>query len=787
MLLDLLRAFVRENVPEHLRGLWTPDGETQLLFADSGKPVRIPWDGNGDPHYDDSSTRLSLDGLQALGVSGWNHVDGRSVFSFIDVDGVNHSAGHDAQTLDDLIARLLLIPEVEIVKSKSGSGFHLRVYFNPDSLPIAKIRKHHTANGQRVLKWLGKRVGSILEDTKDCCGGNQWIWHADQKPGGFEVIKPSTANMPAGWDDEIAEPAAPVVETPHHEAHPLTPKHQKLIDHLTARGEAEWDGKMLVTHTHHLLMAAQEASLKIGGDFTTIATGKSGPSDRNCWAYPDLNGSWRVYRFKQGTKEHRSWWTSAAGWTTTRFNCKKKFEVNFMDLAADDELFHDSAGNAYITTTIRGVTETLPIMDRLYRAKLRVDCMAEYGKIPPADSIVALTQQLEAIALLERPEYPVAIRVAEHGGRLYIDLANRERQIVEVHGGKWQIVTEAPVRFLRPFGLLPLPVPEPGGKPDDLRQFINVDAEDVALLLAFIVGCFHPSGPYAVLQLVGEQGSAKSSLMRLIHDFVDPQLAIGNTMPRDERDLLVSAQLRWLMSFDNVDELNRKVSSLLCMIVTGAASANRKLFTDADQSILRAKRPVVLTAIGSVVTASDLLDRTLTLMLPPIPADKRKSEFAIAQELRKDGVRGKIFGYILGGVAAALAGHAKVKRDDMPRLADLFSWATAAEQALEIPAGSAIAAVKRQAAEESQHIFDDSFGQQIIKLCKEGFKGSASDLRSALAKRVALPPEHNPKAIAKHLREIAPDLRRNGYCVSFSRHKDKRIIELASESTAAAA
>src|SRR5438874_594521 len=105
MLLDLLSTFVRENVPEHLQGLWTSDGETQLLFAGQDKPVRMPWQGATDPHWEETQTQpKTLDGIQALGVSGWNYVDGRSVFSFIDFDGMTHAAGHEQQTLDDLIA-----------------------------------------------------------------------------------------------------------------------------------------------------------------------------------------------------------------------------------------------------------------------------------------------------------------------------------------------------------------------------------------------------------------------------------------------------------------------------------------------------------------------------------------------------------------------------------------------------------------------------------------------------------------------------------------------------------
>jgi hypothetical protein len=776
MLLDGLRAFVRENVPSHLQGLWTPDIEVQLYFDDD-KPFRIPKDGNGQPHFSDHDYHPPFDRLTAFGATGWDWQNQRTLYVCFDLDGLNHALGFTAAALLELVERLKLIAQVEIIRSKSGQGYHVRIYFDPDSAPVARTRKAHIDHGQHALRWLCDQIGEVMADMTDACGVVAWLYHRERGPGGFELVKESTAFMPVDWDADC-QPQPTKADTPSAEPVPISSTHQKVIDAVTQRGFGEWDAEAmrLNTHTHHLLTLVEDSSLKIRGDFATIATGKDGPSDRNCFCYPSHNGSWRVYRHNQGAKEHSSWWTSEGGWTTTFFNKKNSSRADdpaiLGALAGEDELFHDPSGRAYVTTTIRGIRETLLLSDGRYKAKLRLAFTARTGKLLYPDTLNLVLSQLEAVALLERPEYHASIRVAEHDGRVYVDLADRERQIVEISKDGWRVVQDAPVRFVRPFGLLPLPLPERGGTLDELRRFVNVPDDEIPLLLAFAVACFHPTGPYALLQIVGEQGSAKSSLMRLIHDFTDPQLATGNTLPRDERDLLVSAQQRWLLSFDNVDDLNRKLSSLLCMVVTGAASANRKLFTDADQVILRAKRPVVITSIGNVVTASDLLDRTLTLTLPPIPPENRKSEFAIAQELRRDGVRGRIFGYILDGVSAALAGHASIERDDMPRLADLFSWATAAEAGLGVPTGSAIAAFRQQQAEESALATESEFAKSVIRLCKTGWSGTANDLADAVSS------ELGAQQISNSLREIAPDLRRAGHTIDFVKSNGKKLIRL---------
>lgn len=782
MLLGELRAFVRANVAPHLQGLWNTDIESQVIFDAPDGRKRIPHDGDGAPNYDDTAYHPPMAKLTALGCTGWNWMDGRSVYCTIDVDGLNHADGHTAETLDDLVRRLTLVDQVEIIRSKSGRGYHVRLYFDPEALPIAHTRKAHISNCLRALTWLSSRIGHDLEAKSDAVGVVAWIYHTERAENGFQLVKQSTAFMPDGWDSEFPQHVKTgAAEAPEHVPLPLTPKHQELIDWLTRNGRGEWKNGRLVTHTYSLLLASQDKALKVKGSFSTLATGKDGPSDRNCFCYPDADGSWRVYRLGprgKPTKEHESWWRSSGGFTTCWFNRSKEEKVCpanvLVALAEKDELFHDATGRTFTSTTIRGIRETLQLSDPQYRAKLRLAFTEHTGRIVSGDALATAIDQLAAVAMLQRPEYPVAIRLSEHDGALFIDLANTQRQIVRVTPAGWSIVDDSPVRFLRPFGLLPLPVPLPGGSLAELRQFVNVENEDLPLLLAFVVGCFHPSGPYGLLQVVGEQGSAKSSLMRLIHDFVDPNMAVGNTLPRDERDLLVAAQLRWLVSFDNVSEISKKLSGLLCMLVTGAASANRKLFTDDAQSILKAKRPVVVTAIANVVTASDLLDRTLTLVLPTIPPENRKSEFAISQELRRDGVRGRIFGFILDGVAAALAGHANVQRDDMPRMADLFSWATAAEPAYGLEPGSAIEAVKRQASEESGHAVESPFAKAIIGLCREGFSGSAAEIAARIPEL-----DLSARQVGSLLREIAPDLRRLGHYVKLRKSNGNKIVELS--------
>jgi len=56
------------------------------------------------------------------------------------------------------------------------------------------------------------------------------------------------------------------------------------------------------------------------------------------------------------------------------------------------------------------------------------------------------------------------VRLAEHDdGAIYIDLGDTEWQAIRVAKGDWIVVRNPPVKFRRPRGLLPLPVPVRGG------------------------------------------------------------------------------------------------------------------------------------------------------------------------------------------------------------------------------------------------------------------------------------------------------------------------------------
>ena len=59
-------------------------------------------------------------------------------------------------------------------------------------------------------------------------------------------------------------------------------------------------------------------------------------------------------------------------------------------------------------------------------------------------------------------------------------------------------------------------------------------------------------GPYPLLAISGEQGSAKTVLSKMLKALIDPSAAPVRALPREERELMIAANNGYLLAFDNL-------------------------------------------------------------------------------------------------------------------------------------------------------------------------------------------------------------------------------------------
>jgi hypothetical protein len=451
--------------------------------------------------------------------------------------------------------------------------------------------------------------------------------------------------------------------------------------------------------------------------------------------------------------------------------------TDLVELAAAAELFHDLTGEAYATVDVDGHQETWLIKAKGFRRWLARQYHHAHEKTPGSQALQDALGVLEGKAMFDGLEMAVYTRLAEHDGAIYLDLANDSWEAVQITSAGWQVVSESPVKFRRARGMLPLPYPMPGGDLDELQAFVNVahDSDmDWMLLTEWLISAYRPTGPYPVLVLHGEQGAAKSTTARVLRALVDPNTAALRATPKDPHNLMIAAVNGWILNLDNLSHLPAWLSDAICRLSTGGGFATRELYSDSEEVLFDAQRPVILNGIEELATRGDLLDRSVILYLEEIPQAERKLEAIFWKEF--EAARPKLLGVLLNAVSTALANIGGIELDELPRMADFAVWGAAAAPALGWKAQEFLKAYtgNREAANELS-LEASPIKPFISHKADMGFNGTAQQLLDDLnllaseqIKRQNTWPK-NGRSLSNALRRIAPNLRAIGIDIEFVR------------------
>jgi hypothetical protein len=464
-----------------------------------------------------------------------------------------------------------------------------------------------------------------------------------------------------------------------------------------------------------------------------------------------------------------------------------------MALASGAELFHTPRGEPYGAIKIGKRVEVLALNSSAFETWLGGRFYQQTEITPAAQAVSNATRSLKFQALFTAPEQEVHVRVGGAVERWFLDLNDDEGRAVEITGEGWRVIKEPPVRFVRPPGSLSLPEPVRGGNVRELAKFINLTELESTLLLlvAWLVGALCPEGPYAILLLIGEPGTGKSLLARLIQLLIDPWQAWQASLlsePRDVRELMIVARNRHVLAFDNLSGLLKTISNAICRLATGGGHSVRQLFTDTDEVIFDIKRPVILNGVEDFATASDLLDRCITLRLPVIPPEHRRTEREILRLFEE--ARPRILGALLNIAVESIKNLPQVRLQRMPRMADFAERIYAGIPAAGWTGEQFLEEFERVSAEascvalEASVIFDVLERYTAVRSC---FQGTMAELLVELNRfagdQVARLREwpKTASALGSALRKLAKDLRSRGYTVNELRTSRSRLFHIGRE------
>jgi hypothetical protein len=276
---------------------------------------------------------------------------------------------------------------------------------------------------------------------------------------------------------------------------------------------------------------------------------------------------------------------------------------------------------------------------------------------------------------------------------------------------------------------------------------------------------------------------------RLLRGLADPNSAALRSEPRDARDLIIAANNSGVVCLDNLSHLQPWLSDALCRLATGGGFSTRELYTDSDEILFDAMRPVILNGIEDLATRGDLLDRSIVVTLPAIREEDRRTEEEVWAEYER--CRPRVLGALLDAVATGLKNLPMVEVGKLPRMADFARWVTACEPALSweprsflnsylgnVRDSNELALADSPLVTPLRRFFEESVGKE--------WSGTASELLGKLNKLVddkmsaSKDWPKRPNALSGRLRRLAPNLRKIGLSVEFGhRHGGWRHIVLS--------
>lgn len=461
------------------------------------------------------------------------------------------------------------------------------------------------------------------------------------------------------------------------------------------------------------------------------------------------------------------------------------------------QLFHTPQNEAFASIEVKDHFESYPIGDPLFERWLFAMSFHDRGMAPSSQAVAAASKVLAGMAIFENPERSVQVRMARRDQVIYVDLADKERNVVRITSEGWNVIRDVPVRFWRPSGMRPLPLPKRGGTIGDLRPFLNLaDQDQWYLCLSWLTGALNPDGSFPPLILEGAHGAGKTTLARVLRDLIDPSVAPVRAMPADLRDLRISANNAWCLSFDNLSHVSAALCDALCGLSTGGAFSTRELYTNDGERIFEGRRPIIMNGIDLGLERADLLDRAISLALPTMSDTKRETDAALWE--RFETVRPYILGSLYDAVACAIRRQPEVKLTGLPRMAGFITWNCAAAPALGLIESDLLTSYGKNRDElnglglEASTLYEPI--ARVVEEASGHWEGTATKLLSALAyDQINDPPEvrryypATAQGLSQQLRRLIPNFARVGISITFYRSPgsgSERLISIKRNSDA---
>lgn len=370
------------------------------------------------------------------------------------------------------------------------------------------------------------------------------------------------------------------------------------------------------------------------------------------------------------------------------------------------------------------------------------------------------------------------------GNCLWYDLTNPNWGTIKIDTESWNLAKHTPQPiFRREVHNKPQVMPEDGGDIYSFLDFVNIaNKEDELLLLVFLVSCFIPGFPHPIAYFYGPQGSAKSTMSRLLRSLIDPSRIDVSQIPDSERELDQLFEHHRFIAFDNISFLGDKLSDTLCKAVTGVSSSKRKLYTNDEYQIYSYQRCIALNGINLLALKPDLLERSILFELLRVEKNKRVYEGDFWERFEQE--KPKLLGAIFSIISKALTIKENVVLEERPRMADFALWGYAITEAIGRDGEEFICAYNKNLNKQTMEVlYEHPTASSILVFMedREKWEGTASLLLTELhfladkdSTHRKLPESAN--ALSRSLAQVRTSLEEGGIRFTRKDGKERSIL-----------
>jgi hypothetical protein len=357
------------------------------------------------------------------------------------------------------------------------------------------------------------------------------------------------------------------------------------------------------------------------------------------------------------------------------------------------ELVHNDQNEAFAIINSGGIRKVFSLSSNSFYEFISNTYYAEKKSALSDASLKTALSTLAGKAKYEGRKCKIYTRIAKTEDGYWLDLCDDKWQAILINGTGWQILsgTNVPL-FYRSNSMQAIPMPVHGGSFDGFWNLVNIPSEDRLMVVAWLLECLREETPHVVLELVGEQGSAKSTTQKLLKMLIDPNAANLRSNPTKVENIWIGASNCHLVSFENMSFLPQNFQDALCVLATGGAHATRTLYTNKEEVIIELRKPIVLNGISVNVTAQDLLDRSIHIELPRV--EKRLLSNDVEQSFIN--LQPSLLGGLLNQLCFALNKLPSITIEDehKPRMLDFAYLGEAVFQANGLAAGTFLSQYK---------------------------------------------------------------------------------------------